>query len=405
MTGWNQFRGDGRNSGRRSELEGPERLETAWTADPAGAIRTDPVLDRAAVYVGTDRALYAFGRKDGHRRWVLERLESAPVTPVVTRDRCFVATTGGAVFALEATTGDRLWETALAGDLDPDAALTVADDLLVVGTSAGVTALETTTGDERWSREATGGVVGSPAVDDGRVYVGTTEQVVHAYDLDGEGDESEERVDAGPAAEPGTDEATSRGALDASKSISLDAMAQEEETDSSDARWTAPINGTIVDAPTVDGGRVYVADDAGRLFSLDGETGQTYFTYETDGAFTAAPTVVGDAAFVAGDDNYVHIVETSFGTRKLRGWLFSKKGIALDSAIRANPVVAGDVLCASDADGTMYGIDVADPDFEWQFGLESPATSTPAVAEGRLYVGCADDRLYCLSWVETPDRR
>jgi len=97
-------------------------------------------------------------------------------------------------------------------------------------------------------------------------------------------------------------------------------------------------------------------------------------------------------------DGYVHVTDTTVGRRKLRGWLFSRKGVELDGPIRSCPVVVGDILCVGDASGSLYGIDVDDSEPRWHVALDDAVTGTPAVAPGRLYVGCDDGQLYSLEW-------
>lgn len=354
MTDWNQYRGDHRNSGRRSDFEGPERVETDWSVDLSGAVSCSPVVDRDTVYIGTDRGrLYAFDRHRGHRRWVFEATTAIVSEPVATRDRLYLAASDGTVSALDPATGDRQWQYSATGPLESP--LAAVDGALFVGDATGLTALETATGEQRWAHETEEAVAGSPAIADDRdrrlVYVGTDAGSIRALELE-TGDES----------------------------------------------WTAPTDGTIVGGPTVDANRVYIADDAGTLLALDADSGQSWFAYEIRGAFTSSVTVLGETAFVGADDEYCHVIETTFGTRKLSGLLFSKKGIPLDGSVRGSPTVAGDVLFVGDSSGTFYGIRTDDADFLWHFTPERPVVTTPALADDRLYVGCEDGRLACLAW-------
>ncbi|WP_207586299.1 PQQ-binding-like beta-propeller repeat protein [Halomontanus rarus] len=354
MTDWNQFRGDRRNSGRRPDLEGPERIETDWSVDFDGAVSCSPVVGRDTVYVGTDRGrLHAVDRHRGHRRWVFDATAAIGSEPVATRDRLYLAASDGTVSALDPATGEREWQYSAAGPLESP--LAVADDALFVGDASGLIVLETATGEQRWAHETETPVAGSPAIADDRnrrrVYVGTDAESVRAVDLE-TGEEA----------------------------------------------WIAPTDGTIVGGPTVADDRVYVADDAGTLLALDADTGQSWFAYEISGAFTSSVTVVGETAFVGADDEYCHVIETTFGTRKLSGLLFSKKGVPLDGSVRGSPVVAGDVLFVGDSSGTFYGIRVDDADFLWHFTPDRPVVTTPALADDRLYVGCEDGRLACLAW-------
>ncbi|MDQ2050843.1 PQQ-binding-like beta-propeller repeat protein [Natronolimnohabitans sp. A-GB9] len=391
MTDWNQFKGDPRHSGVRRDLEGPDRVSERWTADlvgPAGS----PVLDRDTVFVGTSHGnCYAFDRETGRRRWTFETTVATDETPVVTRDSLFLGTEDGTVFALDPATGDLQWERALSDGREP--ALALADGRLYVGHTAGVSTLEPATGETIWTHETDAPVVGTPAAEHPR-------DRKRRHDRSHSPDEDEldllsledARMD-----EEGTDDGTRVYVGTADETIHALAADTGEE------RWTAPVGGAVVDGPTIVDGRVYVADDDGTLVALHADNGQSWFTYRSQDDFTTAPTVLPDASatFVGAADGYLHVTDTTFGRRKLRGWLFSKKGVALDGEVRSSPVVVGDVLCVGDSTGSLYGVDVSgdaeDCDLLWHFGLEDGVTATPALGETELFVG-GGDRLHCLEW-------
>ncbi|ELY59459.1 pyrrolo-quinoline quinone [Natronococcus amylolyticus DSM 10524] len=354
MTDWNQFKRDPQHSGVRRDLEGPDRPESAWTVELAGTAGS-PVLDRDTVYVGTTRGnLYALDRETGRRRWVFESTDGIDATPVATYDGVYAATDAGTVHAIDPGTGDALWRTKLPAPLESD--LAFADGRLYAGHTAGLSALEAGSGEIGWTYETDAAAAGSPVVaaDRPRVYVGTADEQVRCL---------------------------------------------EDGSDGVEETWSAPTDGVVAAPLTIADGRVYVADDDGTLLALDTETGQTWFSYEIRGAFTSSATVLPEegTTFVGADDGYLHVTDTRFGRRKVRGWLFSKKGIALDGEVDASPVVAGDVVCVGDSTGSLYGVDATDYDLRWHVDLGAPVSRTPALAPGRLYVAAADE-LSSLEW-------
>ena len=373
---WNQEGGDARHTGVRRGREGPRRIDEGWTADLVGPVGT-PVCDRDTVFVGTERGnLYAVESETGRRRWTVDTTLATDRAPVVTREWLWFGTEDGTIHAVDPATGDPRWEASLPGSLATAPAFDPDDGLLYVGHTAGVSALIPETGDVRWTHETEGKPAGTPAVADSRKW-------------------------DGPRVYVGTDEET------------LLAL----EADSGEELWSVPTDGVVAGGPTVveDRERVYVADDGGRLLALDANSGQTWFTYRTDGAFTSSPTVLeGDdvavdevptaedaedgTTFVGAADGYVHVTDTTFGRRKVRGWLFSKKGFALDGEVRARPVVVGGVVCVADTTGSIYGIDAHRYDHWWHFATDGAVTNAPAVGDDRLFVASEDERLYCLEW-------
>ncbi|AGB35970.1 outer membrane protein assembly factor BamB family protein [Natronococcus occultus] len=353
MSDWNQFKRDPQHSGVRRDLESPDRVTTSWTVELAG-MAGSPVLDTDTVFVGSERGnLYAFDRETGRRRWVFEATDSIDATPVVTYGGVYAATDDGTVHALDPGTGDPIWRTELPAALE--SALAFADGRLYVAHDAGLSAVDGETGALAWTHD-TDSVAAAPAIDPDRrrVYVGTDDgQVCCLEDAGGEAEEA----------------------------------------------WTAPTDGVVAAPPTIADGRVYTVDDDGTLLALDTETGQTWFSYEIRATFTSSATVLPEegTTFVGADDGYLHVTDTRFGRRKVRGWLFSKKGIELDGDVLASPVVAGDTVCVADATGSVYGVSATDYDLLWYVDVEDQVARTPALAPNRLYVP-ADDRLLCLEW-------
>ncbi|QCS44120.1 PQQ-binding-like beta-propeller repeat protein [Natrinema versiforme] len=395
MTEWNQYKGDSRNSGLRRDIEGPARIEAAWTADLVGPVGS-PVLDRDTVYVGTAGGnCYALERGTGRRRWVFETQAATDAAPVVDRDRLYCGTADGTVHALDISTGEAQWHVELPGALESPLAL--SEGRLYAGHAAGLSALEAETGTELWTHETESAVVGSPAIADGR------EGEQRRSALEGEpGEELLESMDSDLLAAERGEEPDRRWATTAERAFvgTADGTVVSLEAEAGEEVWTAPVGGTVAAGPTIADGRVYVGDDEGTMVALDAATGQTWFTYEIRDGFTTSATVLpaAETTFIGAADGYLHVTDTTVGRRKLRGWLFSRKGIELDGAASSCPVIAGDVLCVGDASGSLYGIDVTDPDPYWHFAADGAIRGTPAIAPERLYVGSDDERLYCLEW-------
>ncbi|MFA9502991.1 PQQ-binding-like beta-propeller repeat protein [Natrinema sp. H-ect1] len=402
MTEWNQFKGDPHNSGCRREIDGPTRVTEGWTADLVGPPGS-PVCDRDTVYVGTTRGnCYALERATGRRRWVVETTAATDAAPLVTRDRLFLGTADGTVRALDPGRGEVEWEVDLADGLE--AALALASGRLYVGHADGLTALEPETGTELWTHETESAVVGAPAVADGRE--GRRRRSALERD-DPSATDSLESTPSDPLAADRTADTDGEWAGDRIFAGTAYGAVVAVDAETGEEVWTAPADGTIEAGPTVADGRVYVADDEGTMVAMDAGTGQSWFTYEIRDAFTTSATVLSAAetTFVGAADGYCHVTDTTVGRRKLRGWLFSRKGIELDGPIRSCPVVAGDVVCVGDASGSIYGIDVADDcDLAWHVALEDGVIGTPAIGDGRLFVGCEDARLHCLEWDDEPRR-
>lgn len=157
-----------------------ETGEEQWWFDADGYFEySDPVVTGDTVYTvgqaesGDGRALFAVGT-DGSLRWQ-ETLTDAASVPAVADGMVYVATADGAL-ALDAATGEEVWQTSLGRDDNTDRAVVADGRCYVVRLDEDgpmLVALDAATGEERWRTEwsADGPYPVVGAADADRVYV------------------------------------------------------------------------------------------------------------------------------------------------------------------------------------------------------------------------------------------
>ena len=123
------------------------RGESAWTVQPAAggqAYRSSAAIAGDLVIVGSrGRAVEAFARADGTRKWrqpMRGRVDASPVVVAVRSaarrvPAAVVADAAGTVAALDAATGEPLWQFDAGGGFDAGAA--VADGRVVIASAKG----------------------------------------------------------------------------------------------------------------------------------------------------------------------------------------------------------------------------------------------------------------------------
>jgi outer membrane protein assembly factor BamB/predicted phosphodiesterase len=88
----------------------------------------------------------------------------------------------GVVTALEATTGQRVWQRRTGGPIY--SAPAASGGIAVIGsTDSTIRAYRITDGEEIWSIRTGGAVLGVPAIDGGRVYIGGSDRMIRGIDL------------------------------------------------------------------------------------------------------------------------------------------------------------------------------------------------------------------------------
>ena len=116
--------------------------------------------------------------------------------------------------------------------------------------------------------------------------------------------------------------------------------------------WSVADDRGIWATPGISDGVVYAPTDGGRIMGVDQETGEILWEKQLPG-----PT-----------------------------W--------------SSPVIVDDVWIQGDCDGTVHGFDVSDPRVDppelWTVDLEGCVESTPAMFDGRLYVGARGGKFYAI---------
>ena len=172
-----------------------------WSEGVGGAIPSRPLVVNGRIYVtGFDSQLHAFDL-DGNPLWQVDATDWIWNAPAYEDGRLFFADVDGNAYAVDAESGDILWEIQVTGSVE--AGLVAADGVVfvpsVIGVSTGdqtgeLLAVSAESGDQMWRKELTYPIFTTPVAADGRLVVlfsNTEDNPVELrfYDLD-KGNES-----------------------------------------------------------------------------------------------------------------------------------------------------------------------------------------------------------------------
>ena len=272
-------------------------------------------------------------------------------SPVVSAGRVFIAFDNGRLNALDLDDGSTLWTFTTGASFRSTPAVVDGKVYVGGGDSGQLHALDAATGEPLWSY-ATGDrlTYTAPTVVDGTVYFGTGW---------GEGN---------------------GGWL-----YALDAA-------TGSLRWKAFVGAQIYFAPAVGGGRVYAASyDAQRLAAFDAASGEELWslTRSTD-SFAAMPTYDGERLYVATnnfDTGAGSVLAVDAATGELV-WEAAGHGDAAGNA----PVVFGDLVVAgSSANNWVAAYDRATGEREWVQPIGAAVSNSQLAADGVLVGGSQQD--------------
>lgn len=163
--------------------------------------------------------------------------------------------------------------------------------------------------------------------------------------------------------------------------------------------WRVLTGGEVISSPTVSGNTVFVGSGDGRLYALDVRTGARRWVYEAGGAIATTPAVSRGRVFFGTRGGTYVAAEAGSGQRI---WSFHT-GAALKlpwghesgDYYVSSPVVVGGTVIFGGADGVVYALDAATGEVRWRAHTGGRLRSSPAVSAGRVVVGSYDGNVYC----------
>jgi len=151
-------------------------------------------------------------------------------------------------------------------------------------------------------------------------------------------------------------------------------------------QWRYETGDWVDSSPAVANGTVYVGSDDGNVYALDAGDGTEQWRYETGGPVDSSPAVADGTVYVRGGDDDVYALDATDGSEQ---WRYGT-GSGISS-----PTVTDSTIYVVEY-GNVYALDATDGTEQWHYETRSAVLSSPAVADGTVYVGSVDDHVYAL---------
>jgi outer membrane protein assembly factor BamB len=332
------------------------------------------------------------GSGSGTRRKLLAQ-------PIVAEGKVFTVDASSMVTAVDARTGDDLWETELTppseDEIYTSGGIAYEDGVLFIGTGfAQVVAVDAGNGKILWRQTVSGPMRGAPTVRGGRVFAVTVDNQTHALSAE---DGSVLWTHSG-ISESASLLAGSSPAVDGNivvvpySSGELFALRVENGSvvwqDALSAIRRTQTVGAMTDIrgrPVIDRGRVYAIGNADQLACIDLRTGRRLWEKEIGGL--QSPWIAGDYLYVVTNNSEVVALEAKTGrivwVTQMQSW--EDEAEHKGRIMWAGPVLVSDRLVVSSSTGKLVALS---PYTGTVLGVdEAPdgVTISPAVAGGSLY--------------------
>ena len=227
------------------------------------------------------------------------------------------------------------------------------------------------------------GVSSSPAVADGKIFVGSTDGRIYCLDEDGcviWSYETRDSFGSSPVVVNG------KVFVGGSGNIHGKIYCLNENTGKLIWRYTTGTWGYVSSSPAVANGKVFVGSMDNKIYCLNENTGELIWSYETGDSVYGDPAVVNGKVFVGSDK--IYCLDENTGE-----FIWSYK--AGDSVGSSLAVADGKVFVGS-KNNKIYCLDENNGDLIWSYKTGDSVSSSPAVADGKVYVGSNDNKIYCL---------
>ena len=240
---------------------------------------------------------------------------------------------------------DVLWHQSLPAAIK--AAPVLADNMLIIARNDGlVQALDRETGEQRWQFQTGGEILGTPAWADGTLVFGSGDGAIYALDADGK------------------------------------------------LRWKSTVSQPVYAPPLIEGERVYIGDNGGRMHALSLATGGPFWTFDrADFGIEAKAAIWNNLVVFGAWDGHLYAVSREDGSPRWRVWgPKSSEGKAARYYAPADcgPLVRGDKLFVCDR-GYQLGEYAATGELVSK--CDPKAAAIAPASDGGFFARTTDDRV------------
>jgi outer membrane protein assembly factor BamB len=177
-------------------------------------------------------------------------------------------------------------------------------------------------------------------------------------------------------------------------------------------RWTFKTGGPVVASPAVADGVVYITSLDTHLYAIDQETGKEKWNFKSRMPIASSPAVAGGTLYFVSSSGSLVAIDIATGKPK---WVFAveyerkfeaRNLHGLPSAAQtipdawdlftSSPAVANGKVYFGSGDGNVYAVDAGTGVLQWKFATRDVVHASPAVVNNLVYIGSWDSSLYAL---------
>ena len=371
---WTTFRGNLKRTGNFDGEEGPASCDLIWTfSDPKVRVidfSSSPAVVGARIYLGSAEAsvfsssgnVYCIDAKSAKIIWKFPTEKQIFSSPSVAYGKVYIGEglhydVDCKLYCIDKNTGKLVWSHQATSHIE-SSPYVVDGKVFVAAGDDGIYCLDAETGELKWQYEGIH-VDGSPAVWLGGVYFGTAYGEFAVYCLDAE---------------------------------------------TGDKLWKTKMDYNVWGSPSIASGKVYFGvghstfveeskEPAGGVVCLNARTGKKEWFYDVKDTVLSAVSIAKDKILFGAYDGNVYAISADSGKLEWK--------TKVDSPVLSSLAAVGNDVYAASKEGYIYCIGFEKGNVKWKYDasdvIDNPEIlSSPAIANGRLYIGLARKYLLCL---------
>jgi len=359
---WTMFHYDAGRNGA-TPASGPTSASLMWSYTTGGIVYASPIVSDGFVFIPSyDGKLYALDEYTGSLIWSFTTGSNIVATPAVGNGIVYLSSKDFTVYALDEGTGSMLWRISNVAAVVSSPVL--ADGKLFYGTlyspSAGraeFLALNPQDGTVFWRATISDYIEGSAAVSNGLVFFGI-------------------------------------GAISNAVVVALN-----ETTGKSVWNYNTAVPTLITTAPATAYGNVYIGLDSTRVLVLKQITGTLVWSFNTPGGSNATSPAIYNGVVYFGTGK--GIVYARNATTGVQIWSYTTP---TGGAVASSPALAlgSKALFFGSNDRYLYALNMVTGAFLWSRLVGGQVSSSPAVADSRVFFGAKDAKVYAFGVIIPP---
>jgi outer membrane protein assembly factor BamB len=370
LKGVSQFRGSLENWGYYPNETVPDSVIQDWripehntgkhTAAKASAV---PISDEAIAFPGDTGYMNAIST-DGEILWQGETNmigRGIHGTPVVAEGKVFIGAYDGILYAFDADSGEKEWETKLGGSIGGSPKYD--GNAVYIGVEypdpeGSMFAVDPDSGDVLWEDgkgRPTDHPHSTPAIDPeaGMMALGSNDGMLYGWEYPSL--EFKWTFETDPTNDTNGEIKEPIMAYDGAAFFgSWDEYIYRVDLETGTEDWSFKTGGLSMVGPAVDPTRdeIYAGSHDGNLYALDAQTGEERWRFETDWALTGCPTVCQDRIVFGSKDRTLYAVETETGEEV---WHVDNGGVVTSTPLVHNGAIYYAERAPDPEDGDIDG--------------------------------------------------